>query len=227
MPGEELLASALLKEAPAIAEGGMGIYQAILANQLRKKYQRPELKTPEAFDTALKNIEALSLGTSLPGQSIAEEKIGATTQAGVKSAQESGQSSSGILNAISKMYGQEQGQQADLAVKGAEYHTERQAALAGMLEKKAGLEQKEWEYNKQQPYEAAMSAAKELSTASQSNIMDMMKTTGRIGGDYMKAKNKNEVSGIDTSPLGKIKEKLYNGENLSSDELSLLFTQQR
>lgn len=189
----------------AAIQGGIGVAQMIQANKYRKQFKRPDYQIPQAQQEALLNARAMAAQTRLPGQDIMEQNIGATTAAGVKAATELGQSPSQILNAASNIYGRQMQQQNQMGIQAAQFQQGNRMNLQGQLGTMGGFQEKQWDINKMQPYEAAMHAAAQLSGAGQQNIGGAVAGAGGAGMNYAAYgynpyQNMNNLNGSSYAP---------------------------
>ena len=175
--------SAIIAGTAGLAQAGTGVAQMIQANKYRKK-KRPTYEIPLAEEEALKNARAMAAQTRLPGQDIIEQGIGASTAGGVKTVIETGQSPSQILNSVSNIYGNEMQQKNQLGVQAANFQQGNRMNLQGELKNYAQFQEKKFDINEMQPYEAAMAAAAALSGAGQQNIAGGITSMAGTGMNY-------------------------------------------
>ena len=154
---------------PALAQAGLGIYQAI-SGAKQAKTPRPEYEIPGAATAALAEAKKLASQRQLPGQQLMEEQMAASTARTIGDIQEVAPSGAAALGAIGQTHQTEQQAQRDLALKGAQYQAANQAALRQQLGQYAGFQEKEFDINQMQPYLAAMATASAMKGAGMQNI---------------------------------------------------------
>ena len=153
-----------------LAKLGIGISQAIRASKMAKNTHRPAYQIAPAQLEAVQNARNLATDTRLPGQSLMEQNIGAATAAGNRQIQETGTSTAERLGALSGLYTGQQQQFRDLGIQGAQQQTNDIQYLNQMLGGLANEQHSAWEWNKAQPYLAAVQAIQKLREGANKNI---------------------------------------------------------
>ena len=154
---------------PALQAAG-GIYQLIRANQLKKSLgERPEYNTPESQVQRLENAKREGY-SDLAGRSILEGNIAESTASGVSNVKDMASSSSGALQAVLGLKGQEQDQLTNLGLAAAQDRERKQAMLRGELGIDAQYQDKAFDMNEMQPYQDKASAIAALKGSGMQNL---------------------------------------------------------
>jgi len=162
-----------------IVLAALAAYSAYQKNELANKQKReadalshikrPPFEIPDAAKQALQIAKYRALATTLPGQPLMEQKIGAATAGGLRYATETAGSPVDALATGSAMIGNEQNQLGDLAIKGAENQNQNIQNLTGQLGAFASWQNQASEWNKYQPYTQAKQAESALRYGSEAN----------------------------------------------------------
>lgn len=157
---------------------------ALGATQLAKgndiEVNRPRYKTflPEQEYMVEQMLRNLASDPNLPGQSLMEDKIGATSANKINDITGAAQSGSEALSAISAMQGNETDALARLGIAGANNAQNNYMNLANQLSKIAGIRsagyEKEFEYNQQQPFLDAADKRSSMLDAGTKNLFSGM-----------------------------------------------------
>lgn len=175
-----LPALAVMAIASAISmamKAGTAAYQRHKAKKLEEQYKRPDYEIPESLKSSLSEAQRMASGFKMPGQDIMESGIKESTAGGVERLKELAGGSAGVLGGVANLYGSEQKRMQDLNQFAAQSYTGRNAALRSELKTMAGAEQQKWQFDKADPYLAAMRAASALKGASIQN-WDRVANTG-------------------------------------------------
>jgi hypothetical protein len=192
-----LLLPAAMAAAPSIYKGIAGLIQAKSGKIAEKKIKRPELNIPvqnipgQVTDVT-KNVKLAALDTSLPGADIMKSEIDADTAGAITRAQESGTSSSDILNTIAAMGAQGSRAKRGINLEGAKRYDEMQSDVNRALMTEAGYENQkqaldrekymqEFTYNKDQPYQSEAATISALRGAANQNIYSSINDLASLG----------------------------------------------
>jgi hypothetical protein len=206
------IAPALLALIPSLIQMGQGIAQGARAKKIASGNQRPTYtatpyKVPDEIAQYVARTKA-QVNTRLPGQSLMENKIDANSSNAIAAIQQSGNSPADIINSISGINGQQNDAYNNLGIAGVQRNDQNQANVNSALLTAAkykdnayninsGNRQAEFEYNKNQPYQANAAAASALTGAGQQNLYNGIQGASNIGtilaADAEKNKNPDTV----------------------------------
>lgn len=188
---------------------GSAIYKGIKARKQRKEANKINPIRPEMQRTsASKELEGMSRmaanSTRLPGQSYAENQIGAQTARTNSAIMRTGGSTAEIIGGLTAS--DENARQAtnDLAVKGAELNQQNKQALGNVLNNISEEQKEMFDFNKNQPYQTDVLRKQSLLDASDRNtdnaISGLQDTANNIGvaAGYSKSMKSNKT---DYDPL--------------------------
>lgn len=206
---------------PAISKYFTGRKQDKLADQYAKT-KRPLYETPTPIKQNLAIAKNLA-GSRMTGEGFLRSRLDRTLANATKDATTAGQDSSSILNTIAAASSNQMAGESDLTYKGQQWHDAQTKGLMNQNQVSANYLDKEWDWNKKQPYTDAMAASSALrnsalqnkygalSDASKALLGLTMKGTGlgNIGGNGKRKVNTdgwtyqdpNSTSdGVDTVP---------------------------
>lgn len=189
----------LMMMLPELLKIGQGISQNIKSSQYAKTAP-PDYEIPQAATQALNSAMSQASQTQLPGQGLAEEKMGAQLSTGISASEKSTDSPASILGQVAKMVSGQNQATAGMTEQAAQNWQDNQGALRQQLMSMAGEQKEQWQWDKQAPYTAAMDAAKSLQNAGQQNVMSGLtgvSNTGMAGAMAGLFKNQNG-----NSPMG-------------------------
>lgn len=167
-------------------QGGVGLWQQHQAKQFEK--DRPEFVIPQAQQQALNSAKHQASLTGLPGQDLMEAKLGKSTANAILDLNRSADSPSAILGNISTLYGKQMDKENDLGIAAAENYQRNQGVLRDELHNMADWQQRAWDYNENQPYQAGAAAASALRGSGMQNIMTGVSNAAGVGSNYLMAK---------------------------------------
>jgi hypothetical protein len=146
------------------------ITSAIQDRKAKKiKTDRPTYEIPKEIGQNQAMFQAAANTSRIPGQSVAENNIGANNASSMNAAMQAGGSSSDILAAMSGINQNTNNQYNNLAMQGVEMQMQNKDRLAQSNETMADYKQQEFDYNKNQPYELAVMRKRALETAANAN----------------------------------------------------------
>jgi len=180
---DPLTIAALLNTGVGIGKGIYGLFQTGQS----KKYadtERPGYDIPEEYKQMLNSAKMQALQTQLPGQGLAEEKIGAATSKGLSYAKEATDSPASILGMTAALTGQEQEKMRDLGIAAGENYNTNQGVLRSALGTMGEQKLNKWQWEKQMPYQEAMETASGLQEA---GVENMFKGLGDAAGTVTSA----------------------------------------
>jgi hypothetical protein len=185
------------------------LYQGFKQKREAKKLaqQRPEFEIPAAATEALEMQRSQALSQRLPGQALAQENLGRSTQRGMEAIREGGGSSAEIIAGATNLAGQEQAGLNQQAVQAAQFQQQAQQNLVGGLQQYAGYQQQKQQYDVLDPFAQQMRAKAALEEGSMQNIYGGMKGTAAAGIESMPEK---------WFKGGSNKASTYTGDNMAS-----------
>lgn len=173
-------ATAALSAIPSLFQGGLGIYQGLKANQLAKSQVRPVLGMQEGQQRALENAYNMAY-SRMPGLSAYQQAADQNFAGAVGGIRQAGGSSSQRLAAITAMQQNANLTDMELAARQQMWQGQQMQNLQNQLMSAADTQAKIWDYNKNQPYLAAMEKASMMRDAANKNIYSSLKgVTGSL-----------------------------------------------
>lgn len=159
---------------------GKGISQKNKGDALGRT-PRPIKATPYGIleNNRLARNEAGKYG--LPGQGIVEDKMDADVSNAVNSLLISQNNPNSIADTVAKMNYNEMSAKSDLGVKAAYYRADQLAKYMQTNQVVAGYDDKNWDWNKRQPYLDAMAASSALKNAGERNIDSGISDMAKLG----------------------------------------------
>jgi hypothetical protein len=147
------------------------ITAAVQFNKAKKiDATRPTYNIPQEVFSNRDMYQNAANTTRIPGQSIAENKIGAQGAGSMNAAMQAGGSSSDILSAISNINQNQNNAYNDLSMQGAQMQSQSKDKLAMANNQVAEYRDQAFDYNKNQPYELALMRKRALEGAAYGNI---------------------------------------------------------
>jgi hypothetical protein len=171
------LASSII---PSIAQGITGAQQKREAKRLRESTTRPVYETPMSAKKAL-NIAEQQATQGLVGKSIREDRLRSSTAGAVRATEEVATSPASRLAAITATYGQEMEGLEDIAIADTQARLEAANRLSRAFGTMADYEDREFDINKQRPFEDTMAAASALEGAGMQNKQGALEGLSRAG----------------------------------------------
>jgi len=168
---DPLTLSLLVSAGTSAIKGGVGAAQALKGTQLGKRAVRPTFNIASSKKDYLNNAIMQAQLNQLPGQQLTEEKLSASTGAGIRAAEQGASSSAGLMATIAGLKGIEQEKITDLGIRGAEFGELKRDKLQEALWKYGGEEDQAFAYNKDEPYKNTAAAAQAMKGAGMQNIM--------------------------------------------------------
>lgn len=198
---DPLTMSLLISGGVSAVKGITGAAQYLKGKKLAKNNVRPTYDIPSSVNEYLANARNNS-NKGLPGQNLIEQKLGASTASGVRQAQQGASSSAALMATIAGLKGSEQQGLTDIGIKSAEYQDINQQRLQEALLKYGNYQDKEFDINKQQPFEDNALAAQALKGSGLQNIMSGIEGIGGAASFGAKSKLGTEDTGSSV-PFGK------------------------
>lgn len=171
-----------------VLEAGIGLFKSGKANKMRKKaqsfFEQNQYEIPESAKSALSLAERNAGSINLPGEDLARARIGETTARGVSASKTAGTSASDILTQMASLYGNEQRQETNLGLQGAQRYDQNQRYLGQALNNMANYETQKWQYNVLYPYQQMMGAAGQVEGVGNQMIGQGVGQIGMAGAAY-------------------------------------------
>jgi len=161
---------------------GLGAYQMIKGSSMSQ--DRPTMEIPESSMAALEQSRQLAFG-DVPGLQRAKERASQSTSNAVEQMNRAGVTDA---NAIAGAYRGEQQQQANLGVQESEYRARMRRQYQGALGRMGQLEQQQWDYNVNQPYQRRMAQRSALLGAGIQNFLG----AGRSATSYFQGQQQRD-----------------------------------
>lgn len=197
------MVQAALAAVPAVMQIVQGISQGIKADELGA-VKRPNREVPPAVQEMINRARILSSQTKAPGADVLENRLVSSTAAGVNDINQLASSPSSALSAVSNLYGNQMQGQQDLSIRNQDYNQQMQQQLLGLLPQLAEEQNKNWEWNKADPYMQAKAAESALYYGRDNNFQQGAKNL--VG---------NITGAMDTSSILEQIKGLLNGESSS------------
>jgi hypothetical protein len=169
---------------------GSAIYKGIRAKKQRKEAEkinpiRPDMTRTNASKEQEAMFRNMANSTRLPGQSYAENKLGAQSARATNAILGTGGSTAEIINGLTNVDQNSRESSNDLAMKGASLNQQNKQMYADVLSN-VSQEQKEiFDYNKNQPYQTDVLRKQSLLDASSRNtdnaLSSLQDTAGNVG----------------------------------------------
>lgn len=199
-----LAVAAALAAAPAVIQGVQAYGQNRKAKEFAKA-QRPKFETPSEITSALKNAEMMAQQRKLPGQDLIEQKMDADTAAAYNRMNEASTNPAMSLGALSNLTARQGQNRNALGVQAANYVSNQQANLRNMQNVYGGWQNRQWDYNLNQPYQQSMAAASALRNAAMRNLQGAANSLASGGmslygmGEYNKLLGAGVSSGMNNA----------------------------
>ena len=180
---------------PSLASIGFGIADRIKGKKEYKKaqsfFEKNKYEIPESAKAALGNAERAASGLRMPGEDILRSRFGEATSGAIGASKQVASSGSDVLSILGDVYGQQQEQEQNVMLAGANRYDRNQAALRGELGRMAGFEQEKWQYNSLMPYQQMLDRAGTFSSRGTAGI------SAGLTGLGMTAANNQRVQGAE------------------------------
>jgi hypothetical protein len=177
---------------PQLIQGGIGVAQAIKGAKLAKSTTRPWMNVPAAQTEALFNARNMATGQA-PGLNTAMQQLAQSQAGSISGIQNSGGGGAERLAALT-MLDQNAGDQAlNLGAMQENWQAQQAMNLQNQLMQMAETQQKQFMYNKDEPYRNIMQASKEQTDAGIQNIHGA--ATG-LGGTFASAITKGAKADV-------------------------------
>ena len=163
------MVQAALAAIPAVMQMITAFNQRQDANALAD-VKRPERSVPPAVQEMINRARILGTQTKAPGADVLENRLLSSTASGVNDINQAATSSSSALSALSNLYGNQMGGMQDLSVRNQDYTQKMQEQLLGLLPQLGAEQNKNWEWNKADPYTQAKAAESALRYGSMMNL---------------------------------------------------------
>ena len=184
----------------SVGQAGLGLYQTLRANRLRKKalsdFRNNPMTIPSAATQAVNMASKQAQGTRLPEQDVMEENLRSGTAQSLNQARKSATSPSQILASTIQSYNAQQQAQQNLDLQAAQNWQDRQSIYRNAVMSLAPYQQKIWETNVLAPIQMKMNQASIEGQSGMQNIGQAIQS-----GVGMMA-NQQMLNSLNTSPTG-------------------------
>lgn len=173
------LLGAGLQSTMGLIKGAIGGAQALKASrQLKSLMDNPvKYEMPSAFKEYLSRTDVMAR-RGLPGEDIARERIGGQVGSAIGDISRSADSAVGAMGAMSNIHMKSMDALMDLDIRSAEYRAQMEQAAAGARKEEAMYQDKEWEYNKNIPYQRRLNMATSDRQAGMANLWGGLDSAG-------------------------------------------------
>jgi hypothetical protein len=162
---------------PAGLNLGKAAVQKHQANQFAK-VERPKYNIPQGVLDAVNQSKYLASMRELPGQNIMEGRLGQNTAKGIAEMRNVAANPADLASNVAKLYAsQNQGLQ-DIGMKAGQNWLGQQGQLNQALSRLGNYQDRQFEYNQNQPYQAAKGAESALRQASYENLYSGLSDIG-------------------------------------------------
>lgn len=144
--------------------------QSNLADEMQKDLKRPDFEIPQSEIESLQSAQAQAGMTRLPGQSAMEGRLDQNTANQINTIQRMGTGGANDINAASRAYGMQQEGENTLGLNAANMFLGNQQILRNELNQNAEWQNKQWQWDKQMPYETSARAIAALKQSSAENL---------------------------------------------------------
>lgn len=144
--------------------------QSNLADDMQKDLKRPDFEIPKSEIESLQSAQAQAGMTRLPGQSAMEGRLDQNTANQINTIQRMGTGGANDINAASRAYGMQQEGENTLGLNAANMFLGNQQILRNELNQNAEWQNKQWQWDKQMPYETSARAIAALKQSSAENL---------------------------------------------------------
>ncbi len=153
---------------------------ALMRRRARREFQPYEI--PSSAKAMLDKATSVASLRGVPGEDIYRSQAQASVARGTEAAQRTAESPSDVLSVLSRLYGDYQGFEQNLAVQGEQSYERRQSQLMNALNRFSQFERERWQYNELYPYMQAMGEAGQMDMAGNQNIQSAVSTGMNIYG---------------------------------------------
>ena len=186
--------SAALSAIPGAIKLGTSIKDMLQASKIEKENQWKDYEIPGAQTEALNLARNTAMNKQLPGQARIENNIGANAATGARNIMESGGSSAERVAGISGMYNNNADVLKNLGINAAEMNLQNERNLQNELHSYAGFQDKAWDINQYQRYQAAAEKAAALRNSSKQNLYGASKDI--LSPVVASISNQNPIAGV-------------------------------
>lgn len=142
---------------PSLMQGAKAIFDSEKVSDL-SSVRRPTRYVAPAIQEAVDRARIMATQTKVPGADALENNILSAGGAGIRDIKEFATSPSSALSAVSNLYGNLSGELQKLNIRNEGYNTEQIQNLIQTLPMLGAEQNKNWQYNEADPYDAAKKA---------------------------------------------------------------------
>lgn len=190
------IASAVMSGIGSLFNLGTGISQILQGKKIQKRLDaqgRPILETPEAFNEYESLVRNRALNPQMPGQTALEQGIQDNTANQLANIQQTAGNSNQALIAGLMANKLMNNNLTNIGVQAAQQQQANMHDLYNTLGQKSNLQQQQFQYNVQQPYEQEAAQAKALKQAGMTNTANAIKDSAMIGYALDNSNKNNDI----------------------------------
>ena len=184
MPGADPLSSIIgggLGLVGGIASGIMSMHQKKQGDNIVNNLRAPTYYIPGSQNAALNLAQSNYNDQGLPGQASMENSLSANTASGLNAAQQGASSSGDVIDALTKLYQNQNQNTMGLKIQAAQQHMANSQALQAQLGNQAQYEDKAFNYNQDRPYQQALQHGTSLQAAGRMGIQNALNSITGLG----------------------------------------------
>jgi len=132
--------------------------------------QRPKYNIPQGVLDAVNQSKYLASMRELPGQNLMEARLGQNTAKGIAEMRNVAANPADLASNIAKLYGAQNDAMNNIGIQASQSWMGQQGRLNQVLQNLGHFQDKSWDYNQNQPYQAAKGAESALRQASYENL---------------------------------------------------------
>jgi hypothetical protein len=153
---------------------------AVQKGQLNQfaKVERPKYNIPQGVLDAVNQSKYLASMRELPGQNLMEARLGQNTAKGIAEMRNVAANPADLASNVAKLYGSQNDAMNNIGIQAGQNWMGQQGRLNQVLQNLGHYQDKQFEYNQNQPYQAAKAAESALRQASYENLYSGINTIG-------------------------------------------------
>jgi len=184
---------------PAVTQAITGLTQSARSKDILRNLERPTYNIPLAATEALNRSKNLASSNQMAGQSNVTQRIDQATANSLYDINQNSSSGVEALAALSGVYSNQMDAENQLGLNAAQDYQRRQAAVNNELNRYAGYQDAQWDYNVNQPFQEKAAAAQALGEAGMRNKYEGLK--GVVGAASMGLSGMGNKSATNQSSL--------------------------
>lgn len=156
-------------------------------------FEKNKWEIPEGAKASLDIAQRQASSYRMPGQDLAEERLGQATASGVAQARRVGQSPSDVLAMLSNLYGSQMQGEQNLALQGAQQYQANQRNFQNALSQYGQLESEKWKYNVLYPYQQMLGRAAQFQDRGTQELNSGFMGLAQMGAASMQSKSLSDA----------------------------------